>query len=117
MFWKLVIGFASNLVALLVSAYFLAGFEITDDWVGRLIVALLFTLANSIILPVARAIVSPISWLTFGLLPVLINGILIYAVDIFSDGITINGILPLVVATIIFGMINATFAFTAKILK
>lgn len=111
---KLLIALASNAAAILAAKYFVTGFEVTDNLVGFAIVVLLFTVANSLILPMLRIIFKPFIWLTLGLLAVVLNGILIYAVDILSDNITISGLVPLLLATIIIGLVNAFFALGAK---
>ncbi|TSC83288.1 MAG: hypothetical protein G01um101419_118, partial [Parcubacteria group bacterium Gr01-1014_19] len=43
-----------------------------------------------------------------------LNGVLIYVVDIVSDGITIDGLIPLLLATVVMGAVNATIAYGAK---
>lgn len=114
---RLIIALASNLVAILAAEYLIEGFEVTNDWVGFSIVVLLFTIANSLILPMLRLILKPLIWLTLGLGAVIINGALIYAVDILSEGITISGFTALLLATILIGLINAFFALGAKAFK
>ena len=111
---KLIIALVSNAVAILAAEYFITGFEVTNDLVGFAIVVLLFTVANSLILPMLRMIFKPFIWLTLGLLAVALNGVLIYFVDILSEGITISGLAPLILATIIIGIVNAFFALGAK---
>lgn len=114
MMLRLIIALVSNAAAILAAEYFVAGFEVTDKIIGFAIVVILFTIANSFILPMLRLILKPFIWLTMGLLAVAINGVLIYIVDILSDGITINGLLPLIYATVIIGFVNAVFALGAK---
>ncbi len=111
---KLIIGLISNTLAILAAEYLVDGFSVTDDLAGFAVVVVLFTVANSVILPILRFILAPFIWLTLGLLAVAINGLLIYTVDIFSQGITIDGIMPLVWGTIIVGAVNATVAYIAK---
>lgn len=111
---KLIIALISNLAAVLVAEYVVIGFNVTDNIVGFAIVVALLTVANSFFLPMLRFIAKPFSWLTLGLLPFILNGALIYAVDFISGGITISGLLPLLYATVIIGIINALFALGAK---
>lgn len=114
---KIFIALISNLAAIFASRYLVAGFTVSDDIPGLAMVVILMTIANWLILPMLRFIATPFSWLTFGLLPMALNGILIYSVDIISQSITINGLLPLIYTTVIFGVINALFALGAKALK
>mgnify|MGYP001604872628 FL=1 len=114
---KLLIALISNAVAILAAEYFVPGFEVTNDLVGFAIVVVFFTVANSLILPMLRFMFKPFIWITLGLLAVVMNGALIYAVDILSEGITISGLIPLLLATIIVGLINAFFALGARAFK
>lgn len=114
---KLLIALASNAAAILAAKYLVAGFEVTSNLFGFAIVVLLFTVANSLILPMLRMIFKPFIWLTLGLLAVVLNGILIYFVDILSNNITISGLAPLILATIIIGLVNAVFALGARAFK
>lgn len=114
---KIIVALISNAVAIFAAEYLITGLEVTNDPVGFVIVVILFTVANSFILPMARFVLKPLSWLTLGLFPVIINGLLIYIVDFLSDGITIGGLLPLIYATIIIGIVNAFFALGMKAFK
>ncbi len=114
---KLIIALLSNVVAIWAAEFFINGFKVTGDLAGFAVVVILFTIANSFFLPMLRVIFKPLSWLTFGLFPLVLNGALIYAIDFISDGITINGLLPLLYATVIIGIVNAFFALGAKAFK
>lgn len=114
---RLLIALISNAVAILAAKYFVTGFEVTSDYVGFAVLVVLFTVANSLILPMLRFILKPLIWLTLGLGAVVINGVLIYIVDILSNSITISGLIPLLLATVIIGLVNAIFALGAKAFK
>ena len=114
---RLIIALLSNAAAILAVEYFVDGFQVTHEPLGFAIVVILFAIANSFILPMLRVVLKPLTWLTFGLLPTVLNGILIYIIDIASDGITISGLLPLIYATIIVGIVNAFFAWGATAFK
>ena len=114
---KLIIALISNIAAILAAEYFVTGFQVTHDPVGFAIVAVLFMLANGLLLPMLRFILKPIILITFGLFSLVLNGATIYLVDFFSTNLTISGLMPLLYATIIIGMVNATFAYGAKAFK
>jgi putative membrane protein len=107
----------ANWVAVLIAQKFIEGFRVTDDFKSLIEVIVLLTLANSVIMPMLRIILKPFIWVTLGLLAVTVNGVLIYLVDIFSEGLTITGTLPLIYATLIIGFVNAVFALGAKAFK
>ncbi len=115
--FKLIISLLSNFVAILVTEYFVPGFQVTHDPVGLAVVVILFTVANSIVLPVVRTILKPLIWLTAGLFGIVLNGILLYVVDKFSDGLTIQGLKALLISTLIIGMVNATISYGARIFR
>lgn len=117
MILRVIIGLISNWLALMAAERLIADFHVVDDWIGLITVVALFTLANSLVLPAARIILKPLLWLTLGLGSFVLNGALIYLVDIYSEGITINGFLPLILATVVIGAINATISYITKILK
>lgn len=114
---KIIIGLISNLAAILLAEYLISGFQVVNNWQGFAIVVILFTIANSFVLPMLRFVLKPLIWLTAGLLALALNAALIYIVDILSAGITISGLIPLILATIVIGMVNATFAYGAKAFK
>lgn len=114
---KLIINLGSNLAALLAAEYLIEGFEVTNDWLGLAIVVVMFTIANSLILPMVRMILKPLIWLTMGLLGVALNGILIFFIDKLSDGITISGLTALLLGTLVIGVVNATIAYGARVFK
>ena len=112
---SIIIGLVSNLVALLVAERLITGFSVTHDWMGLAIVVVLLTVANAIVLPILRFMLKPLIWLTLGILGFVLNGVLIYLVDIFSTGLTINGLVPLILATVVIGATNATIGYLASI--
>lgn len=114
---RIIVGLISNWLALMAAEYLISGFSVVDDLLGLITVVALFTLANSLILPALRIILKPLFWLTLGLGPLVLNGVLIYLVDIYSEGITISGFVPLLLATVVVGAVNATVGYAVKILK
>lgn len=115
--FKVIIALGSNFLALWLSEYLVSGFHVTDDVLSFIIVLLLFTVANSLILPMANFVLKPLRILTLGLLGLILNAVLIYAVDFLSEGLTIEGIVPLLLATIIVGAVNGTIAYGTKAFK
>ncbi len=118
----ILISLASNLAALLIAERLIntwipSGFSVTHEWIGLAIVVALLTVANSFILPILRFVLKPLIWLTLGILGFALNGVLIYLVDIFSTGLTINGLVPLVLATVVIGATNATISYLTKAFK
>ncbi len=111
---RLIFSLLSNLTALLVADYFVEGFEIAAGFKQFLIVGAVFTLINFFVKPILKLIFSPIIFITFGLGIIFVNAVVLYLLDFFSDYIKITGILPLLYATLIVGVVNLIIGFFAK---
>lgn len=113
---KFIIFTISNVLAFLVAAYLLQlpGFALTKEPLGILSVAAVFALANIFIRPVLKLILGPIIVLTLGLGIILVNALLLFLVDAFSEYISITGLLPLIYATIVIGLVNLIVGFAGK---
>ena len=109
-----IFSIASNIVAFLITNYYLPDFIITKDTYTLLTVGALFALLNIFIRPVLRLILSPIIFLTFGIGIILVNATILYLLDFFSGAVTINGISTLLYATLIVGAVNLLLHISAK---
>ena len=96
----------SNVVAVMASAYFIKDFLFEGDFLDLVITAAIFTVINLLFRPILKLLFGPLIILTMGLFIIVINALTIYALDILSAQITIQGYLALLIATIIFGVIN-----------
>ncbi|MBI4119398.1 MAG: phage holin family protein [Parcubacteria group bacterium] len=103
-----------NTVAFLALPYFLPGFQISGNFRDVIIAAALLTLVNIFIRPLLKLLLGPFIILSFGLLIIGINAALLYAVDIYSEGISINGLGTLLVATIFISAVHIIVNFAGK---
>jgi putative membrane protein len=104
----------SNTVAILAAAYFIAGFTFTGSFVALLVAAVILTLINLIVRPVLKLILGPFIILTLGLFIIVLNAITLYFLDFLSDPLIIEGILPLLLATLLFSAVNGLIGFSAR---
>lgn len=111
---KLILSYLGNIAALLVAAYFVAGFSVDKSARGVMLAALVFVLINSFIGPLLKLILTPIIILTLGLGIIIANAVILYVVDYFSPYITIDGFLPLLYATLIISVVNTLIRFFIK---
>jgi putative membrane protein len=111
---RLIFTFFSNIIALKAASYFVKGFEIAPDLISLSLVAAIFTLLNIFIKPIFKLILSPIIILTFGLGILLVNAIVLYLLDFLLENITIDGVIPLIYATLIVSLVNFIVNFSAK---
>ncbi|MEK9154533.1 MAG: phage holin family protein [Patescibacteria group bacterium] len=112
--YRIIFFFFLNVIALWTAAYFVKDFEISSDFLNFATAAAIFALINIFIKPVLKLVLGPIIIITFGLGIILVNALALYILDIFSSGINIKGLLPLIYATLIIGAINVLISFSAK---
>src|SRR3989344_4506009 len=96
---KIILTTSANLAAVLFAAYFVPEFQVTANVQGLIPLVLTLSLLNIIIRPIVKIILSPLIFITFGLFTILINAGMIFIIDIFSESLTINGLVPLIMAT------------------
>ncbi len=111
---RIIFTFFSNLIALLIAANFIAGFEVSADFIRFLIAAGIFTLINIFIKPIFTTILSPFIVLTLGLLSLAINAGMLFLLDILSENVTITTTESLIYATLVISLINLLINSAAK---
>ncbi len=111
---RFIIHFFANAVAILAAAYFIPGFSFSGDVTALAIAALILTVINTFIRPILKLLLGPLVILTFGLFTIVINALSLYLLDTLSTAITIQGYLPLLLATLIVSVVNAVVGLTAK---
>ena len=111
---RLIVLFVSNAIALFAAAYFVTGFSINPGWESYAKIALILTIINIFIRPLLKAIFSPVIFITLGLGVILVNAVILYAVDYFSPDLAIAGLYPLVYATLIISVVNAVLSIVSK---
>ena len=111
---KLIILVFSNIVAIMASSYFIEDFIFEGDFIDLAVTAAIFTLINLLFRAVLKLLFGPLIVLTVGLFVIVINALTLYILDIISVQLTIQGYLPLLIATIIFGVINTIANVSAR---
>jgi len=111
---KLVFSVFSNAAALLVTSYFVTQFVFSGTIVDLIIAAAILTAINVFVRPVLKLLFGPLIILTLGLFVIVINALTLYLLDTVSAALTIQGYLPLLIATIIFGVVNAVINLSAR---
>ncbi|MBI4160210.1 phage holin family protein [Candidatus Wolfebacteria bacterium] len=110
----LIFSFFSNLIALVIITRLLPDISITETFEGYATVAAILAALNVFIRPIIRLIMTPLIFLTLGVGVILVNMIILKLLDFLSSQITINGLLALLWASIIVGLINFVMGLTAK---
>lgn len=104
----------SNVIAFLVTEFFIPNFTISQNFVNLLIAGGIFALLNMLVRPLIKLILGPIIFLTFGLGIILVNALMLYLLDILDDGITIQDTVTLIYSTLIISAVNLVIHLAAK---
>lgn len=112
---KIILFIIVNGVAILVAAHFVQGFIFEGKLTELIMAAAILTLCNTFIRPLLKFLLAPLITLTFGILAVAINAFILHLLDKFSPSITINGLSPLILATIIISLVNILVNLTTKL--
>lgn len=105
----------SNIVAFLAANYFLEpGFRISVNFADLLIAGGIFALLNMLVRPILKLILGPIIFLTLGLGIILVNALILYCLTFLDKGITIQGTITLIYATLIISAVNLVIHLAAK---
>ncbi len=90
----LIIRLLLNAGALLVVAYLIDGFSVEAFWPAAVVAALILGIANAILKPILVVLTLPINILTLGLFTFVINAGLLWLVQSFVSGFTIDQFWP-----------------------
>lgn len=93
-----------NGVLFWVLAILMPGVEVTS-WIGAIIAAFVYGLLSSWVEPVLKFFAFPINLLSFGLVNVLINGLVLYMTSGLS-GLNIRNYFTAVIAAIVLGFLQ-----------
>ncbi len=102
----LIFSLLANLVALLAAAYLVTGFNVEFSLRGLVTVTAALTIINFIIRPILKLILTPLIIITLGLFTLVINAALLLALDFYLGNLTIEGLVPLVLATLVISFVN-----------
>ena len=111
---NLILHLAANALAILAANYLIKNFSFTGNFKELLITAGIFTSINVFIRPIVKFLLAPFIILTLGLLSIIINAAFLYILDILRDSITIEGYIPLLLATLLISFTNIFISLSAK---
>jgi len=106
--------FVSGVVVTVYSNSSFFGISLTAQWQMFLVLGIILGLLNYFIAPILKAIALPLEIVTLGLFSFVINGGLIWFLDLIFDEISIPWMWPLIYTTLIIWGLNLIFI---KILK
>lgn len=110
---RIMTHFIANVLALVAAVYWIPGVAVSGSWNAYVKIALVLTVLNMTIKPILKLILSPFIFLTLGIGIIVVNAIVLYALDGIMSDLTITGLYPLVYATLLFSAVNAVISFIA----
>lgn len=102
---RFILTVSGNLAAILLTAYFDRGFIVATNTESLLRLIMLLTAVNLTLRPLLSIIFSPLIKATFGFFNIIISAGILYAIDIYSNSLTINGLWPLIIGAHTMGLI------------
>jgi putative membrane protein len=108
---KLILRILANALAIFIAARYVHGanfgIDFTGDLMDYLIVGLVLALANTFARPILKIISAPLIFITMGLFMIVINAIILFAVDWFVEALAITGFMGYFWGIIIISIANA----------
>jgi putative membrane protein len=111
---RIIGAFLINAASLVAADFFIDGFSVVHTLQAFAVTAALLTAITLVVRPVLAFLFTPFIILTFGLFSLVLNAALLFALDIWSVSITIEGLRALAYGTL---LITATTTFAYAILK
>lgn len=106
---KIVLAVVVNMLALLAAEYFVPGFILSGDLKTLLVLAAVLTVLNYVLKPVLKLLLGPVIILTLGLGTILVNALILKILDFSSQALTIQGLVALLLATVLVSLVNFVF--------
>ena len=94
-----------NALALLVTTI-VPGITFTGSWIQLIVAGAIFGLFNLIVRPVALLLSIPLLIVTLGLFYFVLNGILLWVASFFLPGYNVAGVVPGIVGSLVFAIVN-----------
>lgn len=111
---RIVVLLVGNITGLLLAAHFIPGFVLSTEPDNVVRVALIFAFLNFTVKPFLKLLLMPIILLTLGLSFFLVNAAILVLLDILTQNLTILGILPLLLASLLVSGTNVIFHMGTK---
>jgi putative membrane protein len=95
-----------NALALAAAAWLLDGIQMTGDFFGVLLVALVFGLLNAVLKPILLFFSIPLLVLTLGLFALVVNAVLLLITSRLLDGFEVSGFWTAVLGSIVISVVT-----------
>jgi putative membrane protein len=103
---RILLSIVFNAVALYATALVVPGISFRGNLVSLLVAGAIFGLFNLIVRPVALLLSLPLLIVTLGLFYFVLNGILLWVASFFLPGYNVAGIVPGILGSLVFAIVN-----------
>lgn len=106
---KLILQIIANALAIFIAVkYIIPGYMIFNgDLIDYLTVGLILGLANTFARPILKIVSAPLIFITMGLFLIIINAIILFAVDWFIEALEITSLWGYLWGSVIIAVVNA----------
>ena len=111
---RIIFSIVSNMIALFAAGAFIPGFAVANDFVALAGAAAILAVLNLVLRPILKLFFGPLMVLTLGAFAVVVNGLLLYVLDIVSTAVTIEGYMALLVGALVVSVVNIVLHMSAK---
>ncbi|MFH0806593.1 MAG: phage holin family protein [Candidatus Brennerbacteria bacterium] len=111
---RIIFSVVSNMIALFAAGAFIPEFAITNEFLPLAGAAVILAALNLLLRPILKLFFGPLMVLTLGLFSVVVNGLLLYVLDIVSAAVTIQGYMALLAGALVVSVVNVVLHMSAK---
>ncbi len=104
--FRLIVVWASAMLALYLAGQFIPGFGVPSTFTALVAPGAVLASLMLVLKPVLKLILLPFVWLTFGLLSFAMNVLFVFVLDKIFDSVTIIGLAPLLLGTLVITITN-----------
>lgn len=99
-----------NSAAIYIADILIEGFTFSGDFVILVGIGLVLALSQTLIYPIIRIVALPFALLGFGFLGAIVNAVILWIIALYIPELTIVGVVPLVLTTVVLGTANILFS-------
>ena len=107
---KLALRVLINSGAVYLADSLVSGFTFSGDFVILFIIGAILAAFQTFVYPIVKVLAFPLVLLSFGLFGFVVNAGVLWGISYFFDELTIDGFVPLILATIIITIVNIPFS-------
>ena len=105
---KFLLSLLLSAVAVIIAAYIVPG-VVVDGFGTALLVAIVLGLINATVGFILKLMTAPLNWLTFGLISLIINVLIVLLVDNLISGFSTNGFWTAALFALVLAIIQSLF--------